>query len=110
MDGSQIDAQIRKVVRDELQKAQPQPLTTPLHIDTIHALKTGGFLTLGSATLASGTVTVEDRRIRTTSTALVTYKTHSNEGSLLALCADGSVAITSNDGTDASEVQYLIIF
>lgn len=103
------DSQTRNIVRDELRKAQA-PLTNPLHVDTIFALKNGGFLTLGTATLASGTVTVEDRRIRTTSTVLVTYKTHSSQGVLLALPADGSLAITSTSATDASVVQYLIIF
>lgn len=101
---------IRRIVQDELRKAPRPALNLPLNIDTIFALKNGGFLTFGIATLASGTVTVLDHRIRSVSTPHLTYKTHSSQGVLRAVCTDGTLTIASTSGTDASEVHYLIIF
>jgi hypothetical protein len=101
---------IKEIIRAEISKPSRAPLSTPLDIDTIFALKNGGLLTSGSVTLVSGAATVTDRRIRTTSVPLLTYKTHSTPGTLRAVCTDGTLTITSSNGSDASEVHYLIIF
>lgn len=84
-------------------------LSFPLDLKTIFALKKGGFILSGSATLASGTVVVSDRRIQASSVAIISYKTNSSPGTLRAACTDGTLTITSSSATDASEVAYLVV-
>lgn len=84
-------------------------LLFPLDQNTRFTLKKGGFILSGSATLASGTVTVTDRRIQASSVATVSYKTHSTPGRLRAACTDNTLTITSDNAADASEVSYLVI-
>jgi len=109
------EARIRRIVREELGRLQRLP--HPLDIDTLFALKTGGFILFGSATLASGVVTVEDRRIKASSIAVVTYQAPGGTTgtNLKAACTDGTLTITavntsgSTVNTDTSSVSYLII-
>lgn len=84
-------------------------LPFPLDLKTRFALKKGGFILSGTATLASGTVTVTDRRIQASSVATISYKTHSSPGRLRAACTDNTLTITSDSATDASEVAYIIV-
>lgn len=89
----------------------------PLRRNDLFALKQGGFILSGTATLASGTVTVSDRRIQPSSVAIVSYKTPAGTlgTNLKGLTAAGSLAITavatdrSTVTTDTSAVSYLII-
>jgi hypothetical protein len=92
------------------------PLPFPLDIDTLHSLKDGGFILAGTATLASGTVTISDRTIRNGSVPFVSYAVPAGTTgtNLKAVCAQGSLTITaigtggSTVTTDTSEVSYLI--
>ena len=101
--------EIKELIREFFEAAPEKPLSVPLHIDSILALKVGGFIVFGTVTLASGAATIADDRIRSTSKAFVTYQTHSDQGVLLAVCTDGLLSIESTDGSDASEVNYLVI-
>lgn len=109
---------VREIAEEVARRiAGERPLSSPLDIDTLFALKKGGFILTGSATLASGVATVVNSRIRGNSTAVVTYLTPAGTtgANLKAVCADGSLTITAiaTDGTtvttDTSEVSYLII-
>lgn len=99
--------EIRRIVREEMGGRARLPF--PLDIDTLQALKKGGLFLYGSVTLSSGTASVVNQRIQTSSIPLVGYKTHSNQGALRAAAAQGSITITSSSGTDGSEVWYLIL-
>ena len=103
------DFQIRRIVRDELGKAPATPLSIPLNIDTIFALKNGGLILFGTTTLVAGTIAITDRRIRSTSVSIVSHLTHSTPGTLRSVCADGSLTITSSNAGDVSQVQYFVI-
>jgi hypothetical protein len=84
-------------------------LKVPLSVDTLLALKQGGFILLGTSTLASGTKEIEDTRIKANSIPLVTYNTFSSAGTLRAVTTKGKLTVTSSNGSDASEFHYLII-
>lgn len=92
-------------------------LPFPLDINTRHALKEGGFILSGIATLASGVATLNDRRIQTSSVATVSYQTPGGTTgtNLKAVCTKGVLTITavgtggSTVTTDTSVVSFLII-
>ena len=93
----------------------PEKPTLPFPLDpnTRHSLKNGGFIITGRVSLSSGSVTVSDPRIRASSLAFVTYDETdtalSSSGTLSVTVADGSLTIDSTNGSDASDVSYLII-
>ena len=77
------------------------------------SISAGGGLKLpasyvGTATLASGAVTVT-AACTTSSYIFLTNKTFVNQGLLRATPGNGSFVITSTSNTDASLVQWLII-
>lgn len=90
--------------RENATRAQ---IAHPIDSDSVRALKQG-FMLVGTVTLASGTKTVSNPKIRTTSIPMVTYKTSSMTGTLRAVCTDGTLTITSSNVLDASEVHYHI--
>lgn len=80
-----------------------------LDSNTITALKTHAYLS-GTVTLASGTATVTNPKIRTTSVPLATHQTHAGTiGTLRVVATDGQITITSSSATDTSVVNYLVI-
>lgn len=104
--------QLREFIRQEMLRTHGR-LPFPLDIDSLHSLKKGGFILFGRTTLASGAATVEDRRIQPSSKALVSYDATdsalSNSGTLSVALSAGQLDIASTDGSDASDVSYLII-
>lgn len=106
-------------MEDQEHELQPQQQTEtislplPLGINNLFALKKGGFILFGTATFASGTVTITDSRIRGGSKAFLSYdvaaKALSSSGTLSGACTDGQLVIKSTSGSDASDVAYLII-
>lgn len=94
-----------------------QSLATPLDINTLHALKKGGFILFGTLTLVSGVATVTDRRIQTGSVSIVSYATPAGTmgANLKAACAQGTLTVTSvkSDATtqtaDTSKVAYFLV-
>lgn len=67
----------------------------------------------GTATLASGAVTISDGNIKPTSIVVITPQTgiSSNPSvDLYAVCSTGVAAITSTLGSDSRVINYLIIF
>ncbi len=96
---------------------QTSSLPFPLDRESIFALKKGGFILAGTATLVSGTVTISDPRIQTGSIAIPAYASPSGTTgtNLKAVAAQGSLTITAINTsratvtTDVSKVSYLII-
>ena len=92
-------------------------LPFPLDINTIFALKNGGFILFGTLTLSSGVGTVTDGRIQASSVALVTYKTPGGTTgtNLKAGCTEDTLTVTAVNTsgttvtTDTSVVSYLVI-
>ena len=92
-------------------------LPFPLDPNTRFALKKGGFILCGVATLVAGTIAVNDRRIQLGSTAIVTYTVPGGTTgtNLKAVCTLGALTITAVGttgtivATDTSTVSYLII-
>lgn len=92
-------------------------LPFPLPSTDIFSLTKGGFILAGSATLASGTVAVSDRRIQPSSVALVSYTVPGGTTgtNLKAVCTAGTLTITAvgtggaTVTTDTSTVVYLVI-
>ena len=80
----------------------------PLDDKSRQALKSEAYL-VGSATLANGTMAIKHFKIKSTSTPMVCYQTFSANGTLRAVCTDGTLTITSSSGTDASVINYIII-
>lgn len=97
--------------------SEPRELSFPLSINTLHALKRGGFILTGTATLASGVATVAHDRIRGNSTPSVSYSEPAGTtgANLKAVCTNGTLTITAvgTDGTtvttDVSVVSYFIV-
>lgn len=89
----------------------------PLTPDMIFALTNGDFILVGKATLASGTKTVDDSRIKASSIAFVSYEGIAGTlgVALEGACTDGTLTITSYDSggatetADTSDVAYIII-
>lgn len=92
-------------------------LPFPLDIDSLHSLKSGGFILFGTATLVSGTVTLNDKRIKMGSIPIASYSTPAGTTgtNLKAVCTQGSLAITavgttgSKVTTDTSVVSFFIV-
>jgi hypothetical protein len=89
------------------------PIQTTNTIAAGGSISAGGGLKLpasyvGTATLASGAVTVT-AACTTSSYIFLTNKTFVNQGLLRATPGNGSFVITSTSNTDASLVQWLII-
>ena len=104
----------------EIESIEEDPenvLPFPLDPDTIFALTNGDFILVGKATLVSGTVDIDDRRIKLSSIAIVSHETIAGTlgVTLGGVCADGKLTITSYDSAGATEtsetsvVSYLII-
>jgi len=85
-----------------------QPISTS---GTITAMS--GFILpssyMGTATLASGTVTVTSAGCKSTSYVFLTHKTFTSQGILRVTPGNGSFVITSASGSDASTVQWMIV-
>lgn len=108
-------------IQDETKKQDTPPvggiLPFPLDPNALFTLKNGGFILFGKATLASGTATILDRRIKASSIALVQYEVVAGTigVALKAICSDGQVVFTSIDATsatktaDTSVVSYIVI-
>lgn len=107
-----------KPVEEELiKKENLQKLPFPLDPETIFTLTKGDFILTGKATLASGTVDIDDRRIKLSSVAIVSHETIAGTLGIAigGVCTDGKLTITSYDSAGATEtletsvVSYLII-
>jgi hypothetical protein len=64
---------------------------------------------MGTATLASGAVTVTTAACKSTSSVFLTPKTFANQGFVRVTPGNGSFVITSTSGTDASTIQWMIV-
>ena len=107
---------VREIVREEQAKT-PRALPYPLDINTLFALKTGGFVLFGTAVLDTGVATVTDHRIRASSIVIACYTAPNGTmgANLKAVCAQGSLTITavksdkSTETSDTSTVAYIVI-
>jgi hypothetical protein len=92
-------------------------LPFPLDIPSLHALKDGGFILSGTATLAAGVAAISDKRIHASSVAVVAYVTPAGTmgANLKGVCTAGTLTITAvksdktTETSDTSLVAYLII-
>jgi hypothetical protein len=84
-------------------------LDFPLDQDDKIAIKETLFVK-GTATLVSGSATIINPRISTSSVGLVSRKTAGGTtGDLRISCSGGQATITSSSATDTSDVYYLIL-
>lgn len=82
-----------------------QALQFPLDVNTLFALKNGGFILSGVATVSGGEAIIGDRRIKPSAVPLITSKGSTSGRAYAADCANGSLTILGDDG----DVYYLII-
>jgi uncharacterized protein (AIM24 family) len=83
-------------------------LDYPLNLDDKRTIEASLF-SEGEVTLVSGSYTIYNPRIKSTSKIFVQRKQNGGTtGNIIASCGDGSATITSSSASDTSVVYYLI--
>lgn len=104
-------------IQKEADQKATEGLSFPLSQKDLFALRKGGFIVYGTATLSSGTVAVTDRRIQASSIAFATYKTPAGTmgSNLKAVCTANTLTLTAvkldttTETSDTSTVGYLVL-